>query len=328
MEEPTPEPLPDHVRFLQEDLINPGMRCRICRQPRLIGRAHRGCCDECAVIVTLLAHDDEHILLAHDPSLQTQHVKLSALRVACTRCEWQGAWGEIETHACRPLSEYRSSYTPDFRDDDEHRKILTAVPDDLLCMICLAPCLDPKEMSCCEKLICRRCMNDMGGFKNSPCPNCRASPASAKDPSRTIRNLLDVDVQCLACGLSMKRGECGVTYQKHCDTACPISCPFGCGNQIMRDEKRAHGEECVDYIVECNAADVGCAFKCKRRDLLDHQRQCTFIRDAPLLRNIEHAKTLSFLLILRIVSDSEEKHASLEHPRRPERPASAFSLFS
>lgn len=155
--------------------------------------------------------------------------------------------------------------------------------DELQCKICFSPCLDPVVLPCCEKLICRACN------KENKCPFDRTElKGPLTEQLRVICNMLErVQVECKECQVVLKRGLKGELFAKHVETACPVSCIWGCGSPLVRATMAAHEGVCLARVVSCSAADVGCAFESARGLLPQHEQGCRLIEFAPFLRRID-----------------------------------------
>ena len=53
-------------------------------------------------------------------------------------------------------------------------------PDDLLCLICLSVARDPQQITCCGKVTCKPCLEELKKHSND-CPQCRRSIVSFDD---------------------------------------------------------------------------------------------------------------------------------------------------
>ena len=53
-------------------------------------------------------------------------------------------------------------------------------PDDLLCLICLMVARDPQQITCCGKVLCETCLQDLKNYSNV-CPQCRKPIVSFPD---------------------------------------------------------------------------------------------------------------------------------------------------
>ena len=51
-------------------------------------------------------------------------------------------------------------------------KFMDPVPNELLCLICLLPARDPQQSTCCGKVFCEACVNELKKHSNK-CPGCR-----------------------------------------------------------------------------------------------------------------------------------------------------------
>ncbi len=76
-------------------------------------------------------------------------------------------------------------------------------------------------------------------------------------------------VQCLYCKI---KGEYQRITGGHRDTCpCyPLTCPQGCGAEVLRRDLTAHQDVCPLETVACPFSDIGCKAKVPRRDLDKH----------------------------------------------------------
>ena len=51
-------------------------------------------------------------------------------------------------------------------------KFVDPVPNELLCLICLLAARDPQQSTCCGKVFCETCIDDLKKH-SSKCPGCR-----------------------------------------------------------------------------------------------------------------------------------------------------------
>ncbi|KAL0240774.1 hypothetical protein GEMRC1_006010 [Eukaryota sp. GEM-RC1] len=61
---------------------------------------------------------------------------------------------------------------------------------------------------------------------------------------------------------------------------CPemeTECPNGCGQIFKRRLLHQHYENCLEREITCSASDVGCLYRCKRRDMEFHEKQCPLV---------------------------------------------------
>ena len=51
-------------------------------------------------------------------------------------------------------------------------KFVEPVPNELLCLICLLAARDPQQSTCCGKVFCETCVDELKKHSNK-CPGCR-----------------------------------------------------------------------------------------------------------------------------------------------------------
>ena len=159
------------------------------------------------------------------------------------------------------------------------------VDEDLTCQfICMEPLVDPVEHLQCENLFCRRCLQQV----DATCPVCRIKidlKQDSKDlgrPSRRERNKMDdIPVCCLECKTELARGS----FENHYHKLCPVGCPEGCEETMVRFVFEAHVAVCKNHEIPCAQ---GCGENVPRGTMEDHQS--TSCKMPPWL----HAATASF----------------------------------
>ena len=70
----------------------------------------------------------------------------------------------------------------------EHQ-FVESPPDDLLCLICLSVARDPQQISCCGKVLCKGCLEELKKHSNL-CPQCRVDIVSFADKRSKICNII------------------------------------------------------------------------------------------------------------------------------------------
>lgn len=84
------------------------------------------------------------------------------------------------------------------------------------------------------------------------------------------------------CGRTFPR----YSFEEHSQSECyntEASCPI-CNARLLRKDIPQHLKLCPDYVVPCDAADIGCVWVGKRHLYMsEHQRQCKFMAFSPAL---------------------------------------------
>jgi len=155
--------------------------------------------------------------------------------------------------------------------------------EDDCCSICLEPCLSA-IVTPCNHYFCLKCLNDAN---TKTCPMCRTNiNNNVKFPSGDKFNLFStIHVRCRVCNTVTYRGYNGEQFQNHVERHCPVICD--CGQAYVRSNKEAHMKECPLTEVPCQAFDLGCKFKCARRDISVHESSCVRVELAPLFRSLQ-----------------------------------------
>jgi hypothetical protein len=166
-----------------------------------------------------------------------------------------------------------------------------AIDEELLCShICHQPLTDPVVHNGCRNSFCRFCIKNVGW----QCPLCRTGTNTdfADVNSLLVLNMLfRLPVKCTNCAITMPRGE----FDGH-KLKCPILCPHGCGETITRSTLDVHARVCMQKIVPCTSADLGCSVMVPAGQLGEHKKVCQWVLAAPLvsplindISNLRHA---------------------------------------
>ena len=60
-------------------------------------------------------------------------------------------------------------------------------PDDLLCLICLSVVREPQQISCCGKVLCKVCLDELRKEHSNLCPQCRVDIVSFTDKRSKLK---------------------------------------------------------------------------------------------------------------------------------------------
>jgi uncharacterized protein YjbI with pentapeptide repeats len=111
-----------------------------------------------------------------------------------------------------------------------------------------------------------------------------------------------------------------------------IDCRLGCGERVSAVDREVHESSTCDCrIVNCNASDVGCAWKGMFRDLAAHEAYCSVISVRPAISNLmniiqaqqhqlnmqqQQMVVLNFLAgVTTSLSDTDLSYRDLSHRR-------------
>lgn len=137
----------------------------------------------------------------------------------------------------------------------------------------------------CEHLFCRECL--LSWFARSPegqlpftCPQCRSPVAGIKsvDEARTKLKKAHriicnkVDALLVLCPVCFARNE--RQHQRAHELRCPVDCEQGCQAKVAPADREAHLAVCEGTIVPCEAADAGCSWSGRRKELTAHTGSC------------------------------------------------------
>lgn len=130
---------------------------------------------------------------------------------------------------------------------------------DLLCPVCHDTIVNPAEMPCCGKLLCReKCLFRISMSQGGSCPCCRKNwtMTSLREPSRALLNMIaDVKVSCDMCRAVIERGIKGEGFLAHlktCRGALPPEAPLqvqsGSIQQVVREGELGALLDALDEI--------------------------------------------------------------------------------
>ena len=124
------------------------------------------------------------------------------------------------------------------------------LPDECPCPVCTLVQKDPYQLTCCGKIFCKSCLDQLIKRKQS-CPNCRGDFISGNKyfpDINTERKIMHLRIIC---------------QNEGCDW-------IGC----LKDFKKTHTVSCPVRIVPCRYSSVGCERKMKRSDVQSHNKEC------------------------------------------------------
>ena len=170
--------------------------------------------------------------------------------------------------------------------------------DDDHCVICLLPARDPQQTKCeCAKLYCKSCYDKLKTTSGT-CPTCRR-PLDAFPDRKSAKKVIGLRVKCSSIGCPWIN-ELG-SLNDHLQTCGYklVSCAYGCGDQMIRNNLHLHTEVCLlrnyrcehckaegpykemigghldkcpDLMVPC--PNSGCEVSIKRKDMASHDLEC------------------------------------------------------
>ena len=79
-----------------------------------------------------------------------------------------------------------ASYTTPHSLKGYDHQFIDQPPDDLLCLICLSAARDPQQLTCCGKVLCKVCLEDLKKHSND-CPQCRKPIVSFPDTRSKLK---------------------------------------------------------------------------------------------------------------------------------------------
>ena len=170
--------------------------------------------------------------------------------------------------------------------------------DDDHCVICLHPARDPQQTKCeCARLYCKSCYDKLKTTSRT-CPTCRR-PLDAFPDRNIARRIKGLRVKCTSTGCPWIN-ELG-SLDDHLQTCGYklVSCAYGCGDQVIRNNLHLHTEVCLlrkhrcehckaegpykemigghldkcpDLMVPC--PNSGCEVSIKRKDMASNHLEC------------------------------------------------------
>lgn len=150
--------------------------------------------------------------------------------------------------------------------------------DDLLCVSCGMPVVDPRVHGPCRIMACRTCF-----AKCEKCPHCmgglNAGELADLLPLSVTRKLAALGVRCPACDIVVTRGTLDAHVQE-----CPLECERGCGIKVTPAQRVQHDGICGALESPCTA--YGCAVVLPRSNLAAHRAQCALVAIEPATRSL------------------------------------------
>lgn len=146
----------------------------------------------------------------------------------------------------------------------------------------------------CGAIYCLSCITDLRNTQGSPpCEWCGGafvshgffrSKNAYQDAPLYFNNLMGLlEIRCNTCEKVMTRGRMAGHYFYECQ----VDCNDGCGQKMTRFETRAHENNCPEVVINCFGSTVGCLYRCKRKDMNDHNLDCTYAKLAPMIMALE-----------------------------------------
>lgn len=149
---------------------------------------------------------------------------------------------------------------------------------DYECPICQFTFRDPVQTRDCGHRFCESCLEPILRKTPSVCPIDRRTLSREKVyPDRACkRTIMSLMVRCYNFGNDCEwTGELG-SLQDHIEQCqlVPVDCVNACGrSDIPRNQMNQHIDsdgDCPLAVVACRYSDVGCKFKCRRLDMVQH----------------------------------------------------------
>ena len=94
-------------------------------------------------------------------------------------------------------------------------KFMDPVPNELLCLICLLPARDPQQSTCCGKVFCEACVNELKKHSNK-CPGCRGDMNCFPDKRSKSHVAQHIKPSCQICHTTDKQ----YTYNRDHNMVC------------------------------------------------------------------------------------------------------------
>ena len=149
-----------------------------------------------------------------------------------------------------------SGYDYNFVDDDLSKKYS--------CSICHLVARDPQQVSCCNILYCKICLQKLQPRntyirQSVGCPSCRKPLGNYFSDGRTEREIKSLKVHCTnseeGCKWKGTINETGTSIEAHLNDSCPyqlIPCTNECGENIRRSTLETHlTVNCPKRLVKC-----------------------------------------------------------------------------
>jgi len=177
----------------------------------------------------------------------------------------------------------------------------TAAQDFLLCPVSLQPLFDPVQ--CANgHYCCHACLQKLGG----KCPVCRDASGVQSDVGVGLKQLLDsLRVECADCGEEVTRDR----LLHHRNNLCQLPCERRCGSTVTRTGAAGHEPVCALFLVECDAADFGCAWEGVRCEQAAHHAVCKLSGVLPALRFLHGQQQATTQHLQEEIADLQEQVA-------------------
>jgi hypothetical protein len=174
--------------------------------------------------------------------------------------------------------------TPDFM--YAQGEVARCESEALMCLACSAPLVEPLTHTHCGNMICARCVATLTVCPHTPCEgalDANSGSLSAAIPRVVLNRLNALKVHCPRCQHTLARIELAAHL-----LTCPVWCPHGCRQRVQPSEASlaAHAAVCAAVSVPCSASDVECMWHGARRDLAQHARKCSYVKQQGFLRRL------------------------------------------
>ena len=153
-----------------------------------------------------------------------------------------------------------------------------ALPEELICPICMKVLSEPHLVNCCEQHFCKGCL-DKWSQNDNTCPHCRSTDFSHILLKQKSRKIGELKVYCPnkkhGCKCVLKIRECGDHLSTINIEGCSyvkLSCPLNCKAEVFRGDIRRHTEElCPKRSISC----IHCNLSGDHQFIVgDHTDQC------------------------------------------------------
>lgn len=217
------------------------------------------------------------------------------------------------------------------------------IESSLKCILCKRPLSEPWTHILCEKLFCRKCIEE-ANFVCSNCPNSNKFEFFEVKVSGLINSLNELFVICTLCGKQMKRIEFENAHKSSCQNATLsktketakipnnsqensfemihkrkfsefsnenqindlVNCGLGCGEEIHFSRESQHLAVCPEKNVKCEASCYGCTQSFKRKCVKEHAGQCDFVKALRFFEGFDPKMNDFFEKILKMEEEKTE----------------------
>jgi hypothetical protein len=114
-------------------------------------------------------------------------------------------------------------------------------------------------------------------------------------------------VVCSSCKQPYERGVITDHVSK-----CPVDCVFGCTQKVAPRDRSEHEKNCQHMEVPCEAQEVGCEWKGKRKEQSDHHCKCPLLAVKVPLLETKELRRLSDELNRRLSAENQELRKNQE----------------